>query len=118
MVEDKTYRVYVTDKKTDMYAITRYETLQSTKAYSLLKINIQTGKKNQIRVQLSSIGHSIVGDKKYGSQKNPMGRMGLHASILKIRIAEKEYIWKAKVPVEFKRMFESELELYEKKSND
>ena len=118
LVEDKTYRVYVTDKKTDMYAITRYETLQSTKAYSLLKINIQTGKKNQIRVQLSSIGHSIVGDKKYGSQKNPMGRIGLHASILKIRIAEKEYIWKAKVPVEFKRMFESELELYEKKSND
>lgn len=69
-------------------------------------------------MQLSSIGHSIVGDKKYGSQKNPMGRIGLHASILKIRIAEKEYIWKAKVPVEFKRMFESELELYEKKSND
>lgn len=118
LVEDKTYRVHVANKKTDMYAITNYETLHSTKAYSLLKINIQTGKKNQIRVQLGSIGHPIVGDKKYGSQKNPMGRMGLHASVVKVKIGEKIFVWKAKLPIEFKRMFESEMEIYEKKIND
>ena len=38
----------------------------NNKQYTLLKINIQTGRKNQIRVQLADMGNSIVGDKKYG----------------------------------------------------
>ena len=48
----------------------------------LLKINILTGRKNQIRVQLSSIGHPIAGDKKYGAKSNPIGRLALHADRL------------------------------------
>ncbi|HCF69998.1 MAG TPA: RluA family pseudouridine synthase, partial [Syntrophomonas sp.] len=38
--------------------------------------------KNQIRVHMKDIGHSIAGDKKYGAATNPIGRLGLHAHIL------------------------------------
>lgn len=109
--EDKTYQVR-SSKKGEL-AITNYEVISKTKAYSLLKIRIDTGKKNQIRVQLSESGYPIVGDKKYGCTKNPMGRMGLHASVLGLKIKNKEYLFRAKVPLEFKRMFESEIIEYE-----
>ncbi len=111
LVENKTHQVH--SSKNGELAITHYDTLANSKAYSLLKIRIDTGKKNQIRVQLSEIGHPIVGDKKYGCIKNPMGRMGLHASLLGIKLKNKEYRFYAKVPVEFKRMFEREIEDYE-----
>lgn len=116
LIEDKTLKVHVATHPTKNLAITKYETLKSTKAYSLLRVMITTGKKNQIRVQLSSIGHPLVGDKKYGSKKNPLGRMGLHASLLKIK-GKKEYCWSAKIPKEFKRMFEREVQEYEKKNH-
>ena len=111
LIEDKTHQVH-SSKKGEL-AITNYETLLSSKAYSLLKIRIDTGKKNQIRVQLSELGHPIIGDKKYGCTKNPMGRMGLHASLLGLKIKDKEYLFRAKVPLEFKKMFESEIKEYE-----
>lgn len=63
-------------------AITHYKVLQSTRDYSLLEVRLQTGRKNQIRVHMQDIGHPIVGDKKYGSTKNPIGRVGLHALVL------------------------------------
>lgn len=107
LVEDKTHRVYSSEKGN--LAITHYETLAQNKTYSLLKINIDTGRKNQIRVQLSEIGHPIVGDKKYGSTKNPIGRMGLHASVLELNLKNKNYKWVANIPKEFKTMFENEI---------
>lgn len=112
LVESKTHQVYSSNKGN--LAITHYEVLASSNAYSLLKVTIDTGRKNQIRAQLSELGHSIVGDKKYGCTKNPMGRMGLHASSLGLKFKNKEYIWKAKIPIEFKRMYEKELIEYEK----
>lgn len=63
-------------------AITHYKTLKSNEQYSLLKMNLETGKKNQIRVHLQDLKHPIVGDKKYGSNSNPIGRLGLHAWVL------------------------------------
>ncbi len=63
-------------------AITHYKTIKSNELYSLLKINLETGKKNQIRVHLQDLEHPIVGDKKYGSTSNPIGRLGLHAWVL------------------------------------
>lgn len=105
LLENKTHQVYST-KVGGNLAITNYEVLASTKAYSLLKINIETGRKNQIRVQLSELGYPIVGDKKYGSKKNPLGRMGLHANYLAIKIKDKDYIFKSDIPENFKKMFE------------
>lgn len=112
LLENKNHQVYST-KVGGNLAITNYEVLASTKAYSLLKINIETGRKNQIRVQLSELGYPIVGDKKYGSKKNPMGRMGLHASKLILKTKNKEFLWQTKIPTEFKKMFESEINKYE-----
>jgi len=63
-------------------AVTRYRVLKSNARYSLLEVSLQTGRKNQIRVHLQDIGHSIAGDKKYGATTDPLGRLGLHAGIL------------------------------------
>lgn len=66
-------------------AILHYETIEKNNKYSLVKINLVTGKKNQIRVQMQSIGHPIAGDKKYGSERSPLGRVALHATKLTLR---------------------------------
>lgn len=65
-------------------AITHYKIEQRFKQNTLLRVSLETGRKNQIRVHLQSIGHSIVGDKKYGSTTSPINRIGLHAHILSL----------------------------------
>ena len=60
-------------------AITEYEVLRENADYSYVKLNLKTGRKNQIRVHMKELGNPVVGDKKYGSTKNPIGRLGLHA---------------------------------------
>lgn len=60
-------------------SITSYRILKSGKDYSLLECNPITGRKNQIRVHLSSIGHPVAGDKKYGAKTNPFKRLCLHS---------------------------------------
>jgi len=65
-------------------AITEYERIKFNNDYSLLKINIKTGRRNQIRVQLKEIGHPIAGDSKYSKKDKNIKRMMLHASILEI----------------------------------
>ena len=84
--ETSTLLVYSTDDNIHgKEAITEYNVLKSNNEYSLLDINIKTGRKNQIRVQLNDINHSIVGDKKYcNKKKNPLRRLCLHAYSLKI----------------------------------
>ena len=65
LLETKTNLVYITNKKEGKEAITNYEVIRSNLLFSLLKINIETGRKNQIRVQLANINNPIIGDKKY-----------------------------------------------------
>lgn len=78
--ENKQLKTYVA--KDGKLAITHLEVLKRSKNYSILKVLIDTGRKNQIRVACESIGHSIIGDSKYGSTKNPLRRMCLHATKL------------------------------------
>jgi 23S rRNA pseudouridine1911/1915/1917 synthase len=63
-------------------AITHYKVIKKSPRYSLLEVNLETGRKNQIRVHMQDIKHSVIGDKKYGSMVNPIGRLGLHAQVL------------------------------------
>ena len=63
-------------------AITHYRCVKSNDNYSLLEIELETGRKNQIRVHMQGIGHPIVGDKKYGAGVSPINRLGLHARLL------------------------------------
>ncbi len=105
--ENKNNLTYVTNDPTGQKAITHYEVVAENGEYSLLKVKIDTGRKNQIRVQMKSIGHSIVGDEKYGHTKNPLKRLGLHASKLEfISPVSKELIsLHAPVPVAFRALF-------------
>ena len=61
------------------YAETYYKTLYSTAKYSLVELQLETGRKNQIRVHMADIGHPVVGDPKYGNGDNSLGRLCLHA---------------------------------------
>ena len=101
--EDKTLMVHeTTDSKKGSFAITHYKVLARKKGYTLVNIKIDTGRKNQIRVHMCGIGHPIIGDKKYGAKKNPIGRLGLHANRLKICIPHyKDLILECDLPKEF-----------------
>lgn len=80
--ETKTHFTYsVKDKNGDL-AITEYEKVLESKKYTMLSLNLKTGRKNQIRVQLADMGNSIVGDKKYGIKSDPIRRMALHANYI------------------------------------
>lgn len=63
-------------------AITHYKKLNGNAMFSLLQLNLETGRKHQIRVHMQDINHPIIGDEKYGASQNPMRRMGLHAQVL------------------------------------
>ena len=57
-------------------ATTHFRVLQSNSRFSLLEINLETGRKNQIRVHMQDLGHSVIGDPKYGSTQDPIHRLG------------------------------------------
>ncbi len=81
--ESKAFIVYSSQNpKNGQKAVTHYTTLKTGKDYSLLEIQLETGRKHQIRVHMQDIGHPVVGDTKYGSRQKPLGRLGLHARVL------------------------------------
>lgn len=61
------------------YAVTHYKTIKCANGCSLVELNLETGRKNQIRVHMADLGHPVVGDERYGSKCNPLGRLALHA---------------------------------------
>ena len=76
-MQNKSYIVTATQGKE---AILTYKTLAVGQYYSLLEIDLETGRHHQIRCQLSAIGHPIKGDLKYGAKRsNPDGGICLHA---------------------------------------
>lgn len=79
LVENKNMQVFVTLEGDGKEAITRYRLLQTNNRYSLLELELETGRKNQIRAQMQFIGHPVVGDTKYGAETNPARRLMLHA---------------------------------------
>lgn len=64
-------------------AVTRYKTLRTNGGYSTLELQLDTGRKNQIRVHMKDLGTPVAGDHKYGGHKSPYTRMALHASSLR-----------------------------------
>jgi len=85
-------------------AITDYKLIKSNNKYSLLDVNILTGKKNQIRATLNGEGIPVLGDSKYGKVKSPISRLCLHAYRLSFihPINKEEYIFESKIPNKFK----------------
>ncbi|MBO4939751.1 MAG: RluA family pseudouridine synthase [Clostridia bacterium] len=101
--------VYSTKDPSGQKAVTHYEVVKENEKFSLLKVQIDTGRKNQIRVHMKDLGHSIVGDEKYGHTENPIGRLGLHASkLVFIHPVSKELITlNATLPPAFRGLFPS-----------
>lgn len=63
-------------------AVTHYRVLATGHNRSLLQVRLETGRKNQIRVHMADERHPIVGDFRYGSKSDPVGRVCLHAAEL------------------------------------
>ena len=76
---------------------------------SLLELNLETGRTNQIRVHAQSIGHPVIGDRKYGhgNEYSPVDRLCLHAKVLEFihPMTEKKVRFEAAVPKEMLRPF-------------
>lgn len=96
------------------YQVVKESTLQSddtalTAEYSLVELNLETGRTNQIRVHMATIGHPVVGDRKYGhgNESSPIDRLCLHARTLEFihPMTEKKVRFEASTPKEFARIF-------------
>ena len=91
-------------------AVTHIKVLERFKDYTLLEINIETGRTHQIRVHMAQIGYPIVGDYVYSNGKNPFEVVGqmLHSTSLKFRhpVSNKEMFLKAELPEYFEKVLE------------
>jgi len=101
--EEKTLGVSVgPERPGSKLAITRYKLVEISEheEYALLEVGLVTGRKHQIRAQLADIGLPIAGDKDYGCQTDPIGRMCLHAFRLKIEhpVTQKPLIFESPLP--------------------
>ncbi|MGP1588192.1 MAG: RluA family pseudouridine synthase [Treponemataceae bacterium] len=63
-------------------AVTHYKIIEQGKRYTLFQLELDTGRKNQIRAHLASKGFCIAGDKNYKAKTDPLGRLALHAKTL------------------------------------
>ena len=68
--------------KSTVGAVTHYKVIARGKFYTMFELDLETGKKNQIRAHLSSIGFPIAGDKNFRAKTDPFGRLALHARSL------------------------------------
>ena len=104
--ETKTNLVYISRNDEGKEAITNYKVIKENDNYSELSIKIETGRKNQIRVAMATIGNPIVGDKKYGDPKDKESRLFLHANRLKMYYPEikKDILFETPIPSEFKKL--------------
>lgn len=90
-------------------AVTHYRTMQSNARYSMLEVRLETGRKNQIRVHLSEVGHPVIGDTFYGAKSNPINRLGLHAKLLGFTHPStgERLSFTAPIPTSFRALFSS-----------
>lgn len=83
LTENKNFVVFASEKDNGgLKAVTHYKIEKANSRYTVLRLDPETSRKNQLRVQLQFIGHPIVGDKKYGSKISPIRRIALHANKL------------------------------------
>ena len=103
-------KVYVARKPDEgRLAVTRYSVVQQGEYHALLDLQIFTGRKNQIRVQLAEIGYPVAGDRKYGGRTNPIGRLMLHNHRLAIvhPVTGELLRFEAPIPASFRKVVQS-----------
>ncbi len=89
-------------------AVTRYRVLRRGADCTLVEVQLETGRKNQIRVHMQELGHSILGDAKYGCSRNPLRRLALHARVLAFAhpVTGQPMRFETAIPKEFLRLFD------------
>ena len=108
--ESKALIVYSSNNAKDgKKATTHYSVIKKNEFFTMLEAWQETEKKNQVRVHLQSIGHSIIGVKKYGASENPLTRTALHSKILIFQhpTTGQEVTFETKVPEDFLKLFRS-----------
>jgi 23S rRNA pseudouridine1911/1915/1917 synthase len=106
LVESNSFMVHRVDKGGEL-AITHYRVLRRHRDKSLLELTLETGRKNQVRVQLAALGHPIIGDRKYGASTDPARRLALHSCELKFRhpVSGASIEFHSGLPAQLKHLF-------------
>jgi RluA family pseudouridine synthase len=110
LAENNAQVVYSTnDASKGKLSHTAYRVLRDTKEFSLLEVNLLTGRKHQIRVHLADIGHPVLGDEKYGKGKDKYKRLALHAKAISFinPSSGKRLTFETGVPEYFNKLVES-----------
>lgn len=107
LAENSRHEVYSTDDpNAGQLAVTHYRVLRSANGYSLVELQLATGRKNQIRVHMKDLGHPIAGDRKYGASTSHIHRLALHAMTLRFAhpITRKDMNFSTPIPGPFNKM--------------
>ena len=105
LVEDRALRVRTARPGgPGQEAITRYRVLERARGATLLELALVTGRRGQIRAQLAALGHPIVGDRAYGSRRDPLRRVCLHATRLGfVHPSGRRVVFESPPPASFRR---------------
>ena len=104
LAENSQFVVYSTDVPGEgRLAVTHYEVMERGHGYTLTQFSLDTGRKNQIRVHASDLGHPIAGDRKYGASTSPIHRLALHAMTLRFAhpVTRKDMNFQTPIPAAF-----------------
>lgn len=107
LAENSRFVVYSTEEEGEgRLAVTHYEVMGRANGYTLAHFSLDTGRKNQIRVHASDLGHPIAGDRKYGAKTSPVNRLALHAQTLRFAhpITKKDMYFQTPIPREFTKV--------------
>ena len=113
LAENSKFEVYSTDDpQKGQLAVTRYRTLCTGSGRSLVELELDTGRKNQIRVHMKDLGHPIVGDRKYGAGPSPIHRLALHAHTLRFvhPVTRKDMNFTTPIPASFRSLLKRQIE--------
>jgi len=89
------------------YAVTHFHVLNRTTEHSLVEYQLETGRKNQIRVHSADMGHPVCGDPKYGNGDDPIHRLCLHACVLCFYhpVTGERMEFETPIPTQFRQLF-------------
>ncbi|MCZ6632024.1 MAG: RNA pseudouridine synthase [bacterium] len=110
LAENRVHKMYsVEDPKKGKLAKTGYKVLRESKKYSLLEIDLFTGRKNQIRVHFLEKGCPVAGDKMYGKKEKGIKRLTLHAASITILhpYTKEKMTFETEVPAYFNSLVNS-----------
>lgn len=110
LAENKAYRMYSVDNPLlGKLAKTKYKVIKESESFSLLEIELVTGRKNQIRVHFADLGFPVVGDKFYGYRAPGIKRLMLHSANLTIShpYTKEEMSFKTPIPTELSMLLKN-----------